>query len=37
VSCRQAHVYRRDEIHTRIGVLPPADFVPHPLIRQSTG
>jgi hypothetical protein len=35
--CRQTHTYRRDEIHTKIGVLPPADFVPHPLIHRSTG
>ncbi len=37
MSCRQTHTYRRDEIHTKIGSPPPADFVPHPLIHSGTG
>lgn len=36
-SCRQTHPYRRDEIHTKRGSPPAADFVPHPLIRPNTG
>lgn len=35
-SCRQTHAYRRDEIHTKLGVLPQADFVPHPLVRAKS-
>ena len=35
MSCRQTHAYRYDEIHTKIGVLPPADFVPHPKVREK--
>lgn len=34
MSCRQTCEYRRDEIHTKSGVLPPRDFVPHPLIHS---
>jgi hypothetical protein len=37
MSCRQTHTHRRDEIHTKIGRLPPADFVPHPLVHVSAG
>jgi hypothetical protein len=37
LSCRQTHAYRREEIHTKVGVLPPADFVPHPLIHPMHG
>jgi hypothetical protein len=37
ISCRQTHPYRRDEIRTKIGSPPAADFVPHPLIHPGTG
>jgi len=35
MSCRQTHTYRRDDIHTKIGSLPPADFAPHPQIHPA--
>jgi hypothetical protein len=36
LSCRQKYTYRREEIHTKIGSLPPADFVPHPQIHPAS-